>query len=55
MSPVDLWEEDSGREKSRENPCGGNGPGELVAGKGTLEAEARHAWLTERIDSEKSW
>ena len=55
MSPVDLWEEDSGREKSRENPCGRNGPGELVASKGTHEAEARHAWVTVRIDSEKSW
>lgn len=55
MSPVDLWEEDSGREKSRENPCSANRPGELVAGRRTHEAEARQAWVTVRINSEKSW
>ena len=54
-SLVDLWEENSGKEKSRENPCGGNGPGELVAGRGTHDAEARFARVTVRTRSERLW
>lgn len=52
---MDLWEENSGKEKSRENPCHGNGPGELVPGRGTHEAEARFAWVIVRTKSEKLW